>query len=362
MSDLFSPITMGTMELKNRVFMAPLTRNRAHDDTDIPNDLAIEYYMQRASAGLIIAEGTQISRVGKGYIRTPGIYTDEQVSKWKAITNAVHDKGGKIFLQLWHVGRISHNAVLPEGQQPLAPSAIKAKAQTFVDGKMVDVSEPREMTAKEIDQLITEYKTAAKNADKAGFDGVEIHAANGYLLNQFLADGSNHRTDNYGGSVANRVRIIEQVIEAILEVFDTGRVGIRLSPTGTFNDVSHSDPVETYTAVIKSLNRYKLAYLHIVERFPSIDVSNKDLYIIQRLIEQWKGFYIANGDYNLITGQDAVKSERANAVAFGRQYIANPDLVERMQLGAELNTPDQNTFYGGGKEGYTDYPLLEDVG
>lgn len=361
MNDLFSPVKMGSVELKNRIFMAPLTRNRAHDDTDVPTDLAIEYYSQRASAGLIIAEGTQISKMGKGYIKTPGIYSDEQVAKWKEITDAVHSKGGKIFLQLWHVGRISYHSVLPEGEKPLAPSAIRAQAQTFVDGQMVDVSEPRAMTKDDINNLIEEYKTATRNADKAGFDGVEIHSANGYLLNQFICDGSNQRTDNYGGSVENRIRLVNEVVEAVLEVMDAGRVGIRLSPTGTFNDVSDSDPLTTYTALIKQLNQYKLAYVHIVERFPGIDVSNKDLHIVEQLIQQWQGFYIANGDYNLLTAHDAVKSQRADAVAFGRQYIANPDLMERLKAGAALNTPDQNTFYGGGAEGYTDYPFMEDA-
>lgn len=361
MSSLFNPVMMGSVELKNRVLMAPLTRNRAHDDTDIPHDLAIEYYSQRASAGLIIAEGTQISKLGKGYIKTPGIYSAEQVDKWKEITDAVHKQGGKIFLQLWHVGRISHTSVLPENEKPLAPSALRAEAQTFVNGKMVDVSEPREMTTDDIDELISQYKTAAINADKAGFDGVEIHAANGYLLNQFICDSSNHRTDNYGGSIGNRIRIVNQVIEAVLEVLEPGKVGIRLSPTGQFNDVNDSDPLKTYTAVINNLNHYKLAYVHIVERFPGVEVSNKDLHILKTLIAQWEGFYIANGDYNSITAQDAIESGRADAVAFGRQYIANPDLMERLKLGAALNTPDQNTFYGGGAEGYTDYPFMEDA-
>ena len=361
MSDLFSPATIGSIETKNRIYMAPLTRSRAHNDTDIPSDLAIEYYAPRASAGLIIAEATQISKMGKGYDMTPGIYSDEQVSKWKEITDAVHEKGGKIFLQLWHVGRISHKDVLPDGKEPLAPSAIKADTKVFVDGEQIPASKPKAMSLDEIKQTVKDFGIAAENAKKAGFDGVEIHGANGYLLDQFFKDKTNKRDDEYGGSIENRTRILREVIESFLDVFEPSQVGIRLSPTGNFNDISDSDPEATFSYVIDILNENKLGYLHIVERFPGMDVSNMDLKILENLRAKWDGFYIANGDYDLTKATDAVKSGHADAITFGRPFIANPDLPKRLELGAPLNEPDQETFYGGGAEGYTDYPFLEEM-
>ncbi|MBN67199.1 MAG: alkene reductase [Rickettsiales bacterium] len=360
MSTLFEPTKVGAIEVKNRVFMAPLTRNRAQAN-GVPGDLAATYYAQRASAGLIISEATQISPLAKGYINTPGIYTDEQVEGWEVITNAVHTKGGKIVLQLWHVGRISHTDILPEGEQPLAPSAIRANAQTVTENGRTDVSEPRAMTEEDIRNTIADYKHAAHMARKAGFDGVEIHAANGYLIDQFIDASTNTREDAYGGSVENRLRLLKEVTDVVTEVWGAERVGVRLSPTGTFNDMNEPNPLSTYGAAIEMLNSYGLAYLHFVERFPGLEVNNADLLVLQQLRARWNGFYLANGDYDLLSSQDTVDSGHADAVAFGRPFIANPDLPERLERGAALNEPDHDTFYGGGAEGYTDYPFMNEA-
>lgn len=359
MKSLFSATEVGSTSVKNRVFMAPLTRNRADNDTDIPSELATEYYRQRSSSGLIIAEGTQISQQAKGYVGTPGIYTDRQVAQWQQITDAVHQEGGKIFLQLWHVGRISHSAVLPENQSPLAPSPIRANAQTFVNGAMEDVSQPVAMTQEDIDRTLADYQMAAECAFKAGFDGVEIHAANGYLIDQFLRDGSNRRSDDYGGSIQRRCHFLEQVIESVCSVWKAERVGIRLSPTGTFNDAHDSDPLALFTEVISTVSRHHLAYLHMVEQFPGFSPTEEDVKILSALRKQWRGFYIANGDYDLDRANTALASGHADAISFGRPYIANPDLALRLKIGADLNSPDESTFYGGGAEGYIDYPFLD---
>lgn len=359
MPTLFDAALVGETDVKNRIFMAPLTRNRANPG-GTPSPLAAEYYAQRASAGLIVTEATQISAMGKGYLNTPGIYTPEQVAGWTEIVSAVHDKGGKIFLQLWHVGRISHTSLLPHGAEPVAPSAIRAASQTFTENGMTDVSEPRALTLEEITQTVADYKHAAECAKQAGFDGVEVHAANGYLIDQFLQDKTNHRDDDYGGDVANRVRFLSEVLDAVTEVWDSEQVGVRLSPTGTFNDMGDSTPLETFGHVIENLNTRNLAYLHMVERFPGIGAGNQDISTLMKLRSQWQGFYISNGDYNLLNAQNAIQSGYANAITFGRIYIANPDLPTRFELGAELNEPDQDTFYGGGAEGYTDYPFLEE--
>ncbi|WP_218355353.1 alkene reductase [Alteromonas lipotrueiana] len=360
MTDLFSAGNTGNIELRNRIFMAPLTRSRAHDETDVPSDMAVTYYEQRASSGLIISEATQINKQGKGYIKTPGIYSKDQVDKWREITDAVHAKGGKIVLQLWHVGRISHTHFQPDGDAPLAPSAIKPDVDVFFDDKKQPASEPRAMTTEDIAQTVEDYGKAAKNAYDAGFDGIEIHSANGYLLDQFLRDSTNKRDDEYGGSLENRMRILNEVVDAVLETWDSSRVGVRLSPTGNFNDIGDSDPLKTFTYIIDSLNRYNLAYLHMVERFPGMPTDNKDLKIQETLRDVWNGFYIANGDYDYLTAKTAVESGYADAITFGRLYIANPDLVERFEVGATFNEPDQDTFYGGDKEGYIDYPFMDD--
>ena len=350
MADLFTPLKMGPNEFKNRIFMAPLTRSRADDDTDTPTDMMVEYYKQRASAGLIISEATQISPMGKGYIKTPGIYTDAHVAAWKKITDAVHSDGGKIFCQLWHVGRISHSLLLPEGEKPLAPSAIQADVQAYTSEGEQQCSIPKAMTKEDITNTISEYKNAAEKAKEAGF-----------LLNQFLEDKTNQRSDEYGGSIENRIRFLTEVIEAVCDVWPKDQVGIRLSPTGHFNDIDDSDPLSLYSAVIEMLNEKELTYLHMVEKFPGADISNKDFYILTELIKKWDGLYMANGNYNYMDGQDAVRSERADAIAYGRPFISNPDLPKRFKIGAELNTPDEATFYQGGEKGYTDYPFLQEA-
>ncbi len=356
---LFEPLGVGAVTAPHRVFMAPLTRNRAHGD-GTPNELAIEYYRQRATAGLIITEATQISPLGKGYLDTPGIHGDAHVSGWRAVTDAVHDAGGRIFLQIWHVGRISHVSLLPEGEQPIAPSAIRAETQTFAADGFVDVSAPRAMTAADIDKTIDEYRAAARLARAAGFDGVEVHGANGYLIDQFLRDGSNKRDDDYGGTPANRARFLTEAVQAAVDVFGADRVGVRLSPTGAFNDMADSDPAATFGAAIDALNPMGLAYLHVVESFPGEDQSDDDAKLIAELRGRWKGVYIANGGFDAASAANAIREGRADAIAFGRPYIANPDLPRRYARAAALNEPDQSTFYGGGREGYTDYPFLED--
>lgn len=360
MDKLFQNTKMGANTLKNRVIMAPLTRNRSHDD-GTPAEMAIDYYTQRASGGLIITEATQISAMGKGYIKTPGIYNRDHIDGWAKIVKSVHEKGGKIFLQLWHVGRISHSSILPDGvDHPHAPSAIRAKAETVTEEGRTQVSEPKEMSLDEIKQTVKDYRHAAECAKEAGFDGVEIHAANGYLINQFLEDCSNKRNDEYGGSIENRMRFLNEIISEVASVWGPDRVGIRLSPTSTFNDMGDSDPLGTYTSVIKKLNTYGLAYLHIVEKFPGIDVSEEEQKTLKTLRNIWNGFYIANGDYGREDGIKAVESGHADAVCYGRIYIANPDLYERLKIDAELNEPNPDTFYGGGREGYTDYPFMSE--
>jgi N-ethylmaleimide reductase len=359
MANLYEPTTVGSIEVANRVFLAPLTRNRSKDDFS-PNDLAPEYYSQRASGGLLITEASQISPEGIGYINTPGIFSEAQVEGWKKVTDAVHAKGGKIVVQLWHVGRISHTSLQPNAQAPLAPSAVRANSQTFIATGMVDVSEPREMTLEDIQRTVADYKRAAENAKRAGFDGIEVHSANGYLIDQFLMDGVNQRTDGYGGSVENRYRFLSEVMAAVLSVWPADKVGVRLSPTGQFNDASDSDRLATYGYAVKQLNTLGLAYLHIVEKFPGIEQSDDDRATLGALIDMWDGFYIANGDYGKADGEAAVAEGRAGAVAYGRPFLANPDLPRRLALGAALNDPNPATFYGGGAEGYTDYPTLDE--
>lgn len=359
MTSLYEPTRVGSIEVNNRIFLAPLTRNRSKADFS-PNDLAPEYYTQRASGGLLITEASQISPEAIGYINTPGIYNNTQIEGWKKVTDSVHAAGGKIVIQLWHVGRISHTTLLPNGQAPLAPSAIRANSQTFIGtGGMVDVSEPKAMNKEDIERTINDYKHAAVCAKKAGFDGIEIHSANGYLLDQFLMDGANQRTDEYGGSIENRFRLLKEVVETILSVWPADKIGIRLSPTGKFNDISDSDRLATFSYVIEQLNSYHLAYLHIVETFPGIENSQEEKEIVATLIEKWNGFYIANGGYDKTSAEEVIASGKADAVAFGRPFLANPDLPKRLQLGAELNPVDQSTLYGGDEKGYTDYPTLD---
>lgn len=354
---LFSPFRLGDLDLRNRIVMAPLTRNRATRGTDAPNELNAEYYRQRASAGLIISEATQISQQGQGYIWTPGIYSEAQVDGWKKVTCAVHDAGGKIFIQLWHVGRISHVSLQPGGAAPVAPSAIRAKGKTFVETGFVEVSEPCALTIEEIGGIVRDYVRAAENAQKAGFDGIEIHAANGYLIDQFLKDATNKRTDAYGGSVENRARFALEVTDAILRVWDHRRVGIRLAPVTPANDISDSDPAKIFFYLVDKLSARGLAFIDVIEGATGgpRDFAPFDYVALRKA---FAGAYIANNGYTRELAIEALAEKRADFVAFGKLFISNPDLVERFRLNAPLNPYDQATFYGGGAKGYTDYPTL----
>ena len=356
MTSLYDPIVLGDLKLTNRVFMAPLTRNRATPD-GVPGQWASTYYSQRASAGLIVSEATQISPMGKGYINTPGIHSQDQIAGWKQVTDAVHRSGGRIFLQLWHVGRISHSSLLPGKVSPVAPSAIRAHSQTVVESGFVDVSEPRALSLAEIQSTIADYGRGAANAKAAGFDGVEIHAANGYLIDQFLRSKSNVRTDDYGGSAANRARFLGEVVEAVLGVWERTRVGVRISPLGTFNDMGDANPEETFARVVGVLNGYQAGYLHVVE--DAVDQASpvkhkSDFY--RRLRSAWKGLYVANAGYDAGRGERAITNGSADAVAYGRLFLANPDLPSRLSRRGPLNVPDTASFYGGDERGYIDYP------
>ncbi len=354
---LFTPVRIGEIELKNRVVMAPLTRNRASRGSDAPNDLNVEYYRQRASAGLIITEGTQVSRQGQGYVWTPGLYSDAQTAGWKAITDAVHAEGGKIAAQLWHVGRVSHVSLQPGNGAPVAPSPLQANTKTYIESGFAEVSTPRELSLDEIPAIIGEFVAAAENAKKAGFDGVELHGAHGYLIDQFLRDDSNKRTDQYGGSIENRVRFALEVVEAVSEVFGKGRVGIRLSPVSPANDARDSNPQALFEHLVERLSEAGIAFIHVVEG-ATRDDRNYLPFDYGALRTAFKGAYIANNLYTRDLAIDAVESGAADAIAFGRLFIANPDLVERLKANAPLNTPVVETFYGGDAVGYTDYPAL----
>ena len=360
---MFTPIKLGSIELKNRLVMAPLTRMRAIDG-DVPNPLAKTYYAQRASAGLIISEATQISPIGKGYPATPGIYSPEQTAAWKEIVGAVHAKGGKMVAQLWHVGRISHSSLHPEQGLPEAPSAIAPTGQTYgADWKLHDYETPKAMTAEDIARLLIDFELAAANAKAAGFDGVEIHSANGYLLDQFLQDKTNHRTDGYGGSIENRMRLLGEVIESVAKIYPSDCIGVRLSPYGSFNDMADSDPIALFNAVIQKLNGYHLSYVHMIEpRSTSAggnDKVNAEAPITSEIFRAaYQGKFISAGGYDQAMGETVLEAGLADAVAYGRLYISNPDLAERFQQGAALNAYDRASFYGGAEVGYTDYPTL----
>jgi len=354
--DLFTPITVGSIELRNRIVMAPLTRNRASQPGDVPSDMNALYYAQRATAGLIVTEATPISDMAHGYPATPGIHTAAQVEGWKKVTGAVHKKDGKIFLQLWHVGRISHPSLLPNNALPVAPSAIKPTGQAITYQGMQDFVTPRALAAEELPGIVAEYVEAAKNALEAGFDGVEIHSANGYLLDQFLRDGTNKRTDNYGDSFANRTRLLLEVVQAVAAVVGADKMGVRISPLNPFNDISDSDPQALFNFVASALSRFNLAYLHVIEggshglAVPAFDFVE--------LRKHFKGAYMANLSYDKARGNAALAAGNADLIAYGALYVANPDLVERFAKDAPLNEPDQNTFYGGDEKGYIDYPTL----
>ena len=356
--NLFSPAKLGAISLNNRIVMAPLTRNRA-GEAGVPQPMNVTYYEQRASAGLIITEATPISPMAHGYPMLPGIYTDAQIAGWKKITDAVHAKGGKIVIQLWHVGRISHPSLLPNNATPVAPSAVKPAGKAFTYQGLVDYVEPRALDASELPGVVADYVHATKAALAAGFDGVEVHAANGYLLDQFLRDGSNKRTDNYGGSFENRARLLMQVTKAVVNVAGADKVGVRLSPVNPFNDMQDSNPQALFNYVAEQLNQFGLAYLHAVEG--GIHGGGKsEPFDFETFRKQFKGAYIANLAYDKARGNAAIASGHADAVAYGVPFIANPDLVERFRVDAPLNEADANSFYGGSEKGYIDYPFLKD--
>ncbi|MEP7008194.1 MAG: alkene reductase [Sphingomonas bacterium] len=358
-TDLFSPVTLGDLHLANRIAMAPLTRSRASDE-GVVGELQATYYAQRASAGLIIAEATNISAQGRGYALTPGIWSDEQVAGWKQVTDAVHAAGGKIVSQLWHVGRFSHTSLQPGGAAPVAPSAIKAEGPTFTDTGLQEVSEPRALETSEIAGLIADYVRAAENAKRAGFDGIEVHSANSYLLDQFIRDSTNQRTDRYGGSIENRTRLTQEVVEAVLGVWTPGRVGIRLSPTtpDAGNTPPDSDVMATYGHLIRSLNRFGLAYLHFVEGATGGTREIPAGIDLDALRAEFTGPYIGNNGYDLDLAIKRRAAGKVDVVAFGRPWIGNPDLVERLRTGALLTEAPREAFYGGGAKGYTDWPSL----
>jgi len=352
---LFSPVTIGSLTLPNRVVMAPLTRNRAGQG-NTPHALNAEYYAQRSSAGLIISEATQISPQGIGYPGTPGIHSPAQVAGWQRVTGAVHRNGGRIFLQLWHVGRVSHPSLQPKGEKPVAPSAIAPRGETFTADGMAPFETPRALGIEELPYIAAQYAQAAEHAMEAGFDGVEIHAANGYLIDQFLRDGTNERSDDYGGSLENRMRFLKEVVESVLEVVEPGKVGVRLSPENTFNDISDSDPQATFGAVAEMLSAYNLAYLHVVE---GDFVSGEKTLDYRQIKGSFGGPYMANAGYTQELAEKSLREGSADLVSFGSLYIANPDLVARFEKSAPLATPDESTYYGGDSKGYTDYPPLD---
>ena len=359
MTSLFDPIRLGDIELRNRIAMAPLTRNRAVAGR-VPSPLAVEYYRQRASAGLIVSEGTQISPQGQGYMATPGIYSPAQVECWRKITDAVHEAGGKIVAQLWHVGRVSSTELQPGGAVPVAPSAIQAKTKTYLAGGFAEVSAPRALALDEIEGIVEDYAAATRNAREAGFDGIELHGANGYLIDQFLKDGTNHRTDRYGGSIENRVRFAVEVATAAVKAWDKGRVGIRLSPVSPANDISDSDPQPLFNHLVAELDTLELAFIHVVEGATGgpRDIAPFDF---QALRKAFRGAYIANNGYTRDLAIKALEAGDADLIAFGRAFIANPDLPERLRRDASLAEVKRETLYGGGAEGYTDYPALADA-
>jgi N-ethylmaleimide reductase len=354
---LFSPYSLGGIALANRIVMAPMTRSRALDG-NVANPLAALYYTQRASAGLMITEATQVSPQGVGYIRTPGIYSPEQVTGWKHITDAVHRVGGKIFAQLWHVGRVSH----PDfhgGALPVAPSALSVDGEAFTSNGKVKIPTPRALETHEIPGIVQQFRKGAENAKAAGFDGIELHGANGYLLDQFLRDGSNHRTDTYGGSLPNRARLALEVTDAVVDVFGADRVGYRLSPYFAGYSMSDSNPIETFTHIAKELNARKLGYLHVSEAVAGPMKAEGKVRVTPFLRAVFEGTFIVNGGYDADAGNAALARGEADLVAYGVPFIANPDLPLRYRDGASLNAPDQTTFYAGEEKGYVDYPALQ---
>lgn len=360
MSSLFDPLQIGDIALANRIVMAPLTRNRAAAGR-VPSALAVEYYRQRASAGLIVTEASQVSPMGQGYLDTPGIYSPEQVAGWRQVTEAVHAAGGRIVIQLWHVGRISHVSLLPGGQSPVSSTTVAAQTKTFTEKGFEPVSAPRALRTEEIPGVIAEYRHAARCAMQAGFDGVEVHAANGYLIEQFLRDSINDRHDAYGGSIENRTRLLREVMQAVVAEVGAGRTGVRLSPVTPANDAAQdSDPQALYAHALQAIAPLQLAFVHVIEGATGgpRDVAPFDYAALRR---HTRAAWIVNNGYQRQMAMDVIASGAADAVAFGRPFIANPDLVRRLREAAPLNPLDKTTLYGGGARGYTDYPTLDDA-
>src|SRR3981081_1662112 len=371
---LFEPYKLGPLTLPNRLVMAPLTRNRAIAGM-VPSPLAVEYYGQRASAGLLVTEASQVSQQGQGYQETPGIYSKEQVAGWRKVTDRVHQRGGRIYIQLWHVGRISHVSLQENNQPPVAPSAIpatgksfagnttppvapsaiRAKGKTFVGGTFTDISEPRALTLEEIPGIIESFRRGTANALQAGFDGVEIHGANGYLLDQFAKDGTNKRTDAYGGSIENRARLMLEVAKVVAAEAGAERTGIRISPVTPANDVSDSNPQPRFDYIVDHLNALKLVYIHVIEGATGgpRDIAPFDYGSLRK---RFKGAYVANNGYDFELANKVLEANAADLIAFGKPFISNPDLVERLKKGAPLNEWDKETFYGGKAKGDSGYP------
>lgn len=350
MPTLFDPLVLGDLELPNRIVMAPLTRSRADNPGRIPNDLMVEYYRQRADAGLILTEATSVTPMGVGYADTPGIWSTEQVEGWKKITHAVHQQGGRIFLQLWHVGRISHSQFL-NGETPVAPSAIQPAGHVSLVRPETPFQTPRALETTEILEIVAAYKKGAENAKAAGFDGVEVHGANGYLIDQFLQDSTNHRTDQYGGSIENRASLLLEITDAVLEVWPAGKVGMHLAPRMDAHDMGDSTPLETFTYVAKQLGKRNLAFIFTREHLADDSIS-------PAIKAAFGGPLIANESFNFETANTVLKQGKADAVAFGKEFIATPDLVSRFKASQPLNEWRTESFYQGGAEGYTDYPAL----
>lgn len=353
--DLFTPLQLGSLALPSRIVMAPLTRMRAGDG-NIPTQMNADYYAQRASAGLIISEATQVSSQGRGYARSPGIHSAEQIAGWQLVTEAVHAAGGRIFLQLWHSGRTSHPDIQKNGALPVAPSAIAAEGHAYTHEGRPDLVTPRALETEEIPGVVEQFRQGAQNALKAGFDGVEVHGANGYLIDEFLLDGSNQRTDRYGGSIVNRVRFLLEVVDAVTSVWEKNRVGVRLSPSGTNYSMTDSDRTSTFQYAVDALNTFNLAYFHLMEPNQWGEQTGLNAAFFRSI---FKGTLMVNGDYDRQKGNAVLSNGLAELVSFGRTFIANPDLPRRLALDLPLNDPDASTFYGGGKEGYLDYPALE---
>lgn len=358
---LLQSYQLGNIELKNRVIMAPMTRSRADNEQHAPTDIHVEYYRQRAGAGLIITEGAQVSERGVGYINTPGIYSEEQVSGWKKVTDAVHEEGGKIFIQLWHVGRISHPK-FHNGEKPLAPSAVNPNEKVYTPEGFEQTTEPKEMTVQEIQETVQEFRHAAKMAKDANFDGIEIHSSNGYLIHQFFNKKSNVRTDDYGGDIPNRARFFFEILEAIAEVWPENQIGCRFNPSlnGVFGITATEDSIATFDYIVEKLNAYDLAYVHLSE--PFTDVSEID-YLVSNIAEHYrpiyKGTLMINAGFDQQKGNKVIEEGNADLVSYAKLYISNPDLAERFENNWPTAEWDEDTFYTPGEKGYTDYPKYE---